>query len=324
MIRDPESMSLGSKNSSIGEEQQRLAARKHNFWLRARITQSVRRFFIQHDYLEIETPCLIPAPAPEVYIDAVGAGDGFLHTSPELCMKRLLCAGYPKIFQICRCFRNGERGEKHIPEFTLLEWYRTGIDYMALMDECEKMILFVSHELGFGDKIVYRGKEIDLRRPWNKITVKEAFNRYASISMEKTLGCGRFDDVMVEEIEPQMGISKPTLLYDYPSTLAALARLKENAPEVAERFELYMGGMELANAFSELTDVREQKKRFERDREKRRQLGKTVYPMPDKFITALNHMPRAAGIALGMDRLTMLFADTERIEDVVYFTPEEL
>ncbi|MFH1481880.1 MAG: EF-P lysine aminoacylase EpmA [Pseudomonadota bacterium] len=317
-------MSPGSKNSSPPEEHGRLPARRSNLWLRARIIQSIRRFFIEQGYLEIETPQLIPAPAPEVHIDAIKVEDRFLHTSPELCMKRLLSAGYPKIFQICRCFRHGERGELHLPEFSLLEWYHTGIDYMGLMDECEKMILFVAHDQGFGNTIEYLKREIDLRTPWDRISVKEAFRRFASIDMENALESGRFDEVMVKEIEPRVGIPKPTFLYDYPATLAALARLKENEPGLAERFELYMGGLEMANAFSELTDAREQKARFDRDLKQRQQLGKTVYPVPEKFLKSLPHMPPCAGIALGVDRLVMLFANKSRIDDVVSFTPEEL
>jgi len=314
----------GSKNSFASDEQRRLAARKPNLRLRARIMQAIRGFFIEQGYLEIDSPCIIPAPAPEAHIDAIGAGGGFLHTSPELCMKRLLSAGYPKIFQICRCFRQGERGELHLPEFTLLEWYRTGIDYMDLMVECEEMIPFVSRELGMGKKIVNNGQEIDLQRPWERISVREAFKRYASIPMEKALELGRFDEFMVEEIEPRLGMSKPTFLYDYPASLAALARLKEGEPGLAERFELYMGGLELANAFSELTDVCEQETRFEKERENRQKLGKTVYPMPEKFLKALKHMPQSAGIALGVDRLVMILINQTRIDEVVPFTWEEL
>ncbi len=311
-------------NGNFIEEQRRLSARRPNLRLRARIIQAIRRFFIQHGYLEIETPHLIPAPAPEDHISAISAGDAFLHTSPELCMKRLLSAGYRKIFQICRCFRHGERGELHLSEFSLLEWYRAGINYMDLMDECEEMTLFVSHDLGFGEEIEYQGKKIFLQRPWERISVKEAFERYASISLKKALESDRFEEVMVEEIEPCLGIAKPVFLYDYPASLAALARLKEDDQRLAERFELYMGGVELANAFSELTDAREQERRFEREREKQQQLGKRVYPIPDNFLKALPHMPRSAGIALGVDRFIMVLINKTRIDDVVSFTPEEL
>ena len=317
-------MSPGSKNSSAIEEQRRLGARKPDLWLRARVIQAIRRFFIKHGYLEIETPILIPAPAPEAHIDAISAGDRFLHTSPELCMKRLLSEGYDRIFQICRCFRHGERGELHLPEFTLLEWYRTGIDYNDLMDECEEMILFLSREIGFGENIEYQGQRIDLQRPWERISVMEAFKSFASISMGEALDLERFDEVMVNDIEPHLGNSKPTFLYDYPATFAALARLREDKPELAERFELYIEGLELANGFSELTDMHEQNKRFERELENRQQLDKEVYPMPKKFLKALHHMPQSAGIALGVDRLAMIFSNQKKIDKVVSFTPEEL
>jgi len=305
-------------------EQERLSAKRSSLWLRARIIQSIRCFFIEQGYLEIETPLIIPAPAPEVHIDAIKVEDRFLHTSPELCMKRLLSSGYPKIFQICRCFRHGERGELHVPEFTLLEWYHPGIDYMGLMDECEEMILSVADDLGHGNKIQYLEREVDLKTPWERLSVKEAFRRFASIDMENALESGRFDEVMVKEIEPCVDIAKPTFLYDYPASLAALSRLKKNDPELAERFELYMGGLELANAFSELTDAREQEARFDKEREQRKQLGKTVYPLPEKFLKSLPHMPPCAGIALGVDRLVMLLTNKSRIDDVVSFTPEEL
>jgi lysyl-tRNA synthetase class 2 len=306
------------------DEQRRLAAKKSNLWLRARLIQAIRRFFIENDYLEVETPHLIPAPAPEVHIDAIRAGRAFLHTSPELCMKRLLSAGYNRIFQICRCFREGERGEHHLTEFTLLEWYRAGIGYVELMDECEEMVLSVSRDLGFGAKIPFQGKDIDLKRPWERISVKEAYRRYASMPMERALALKRFDEIMVVEIEPHLGVGKPAFLYDYPAEFAALARLKENDPGLAERFEIYMGGLELANAFSELTDVSEQEARFERDRLKREELGKTVYPIPERFLKALAHMPNSVGIAFGLDRLAMVFANVGHIDEVISFSPEEL
>jgi lysyl-tRNA synthetase class 2 len=317
-------MSPGSKNSSAEREQQSLAAKRSNLWLRARLIQATRRFFIERDYLEVETPLLIPAPAPEVHIDAIKTGGAFLHTSPELCMKRLVSAGYHKIFQICKCFREGERGEHHLAEFTLLEWYRAGIDYVELMDECEEMVLSVSRDLGFGARIHFQGKDIDLRRPWERMSVKEAYKQYASMPMQRALALKRFDEVMALEIESHLGVPKPTFLYDYPAEFAALARLKENDPALAERFEIYMGGLELANAFSELTDVKEQEARFERDRLKREQLGKTLYPIPERFLEALAHMPNSVGIAFGLDRLVMIFSNAGRIDEVISFSPEEL
>ena len=306
-------------------ETDRLGARKPRLWMRSRIIQSIRSFFIERKYLEVETPYLIPAPAPELHIDAIPSGDLFLHTSPELCMKRLLASGFHRIFQLGKCFRQGERGASHLPEFTMLEWYRAGIDYRGLMEECEDLILFVSEDLGLGKSVTFKGREVDLQRPWMRLTVREAFERYASVTQEEAMASGRFDECMAFDIEPHLGVPGPVFLCDYPAPLAALSRLKSEDPSVAERFELYMGrGLELANAFSELTDSEEQRDRFFRESEKRRAMGKRTYPIADKFIEALPMMPESAGIALGVDRLVMFFADTSTIDDVVTFTPEEL
>jgi len=317
-------MSPGSSNKSPLSAGERLAAKKPFLLLRSKIIQALRDFFLASGYLEIETPVLIPAPAPELHIDAVQAGDRFLHTSPELCMKRLLAAGYEKIFQVCRCFREGERGSGHLPEFTLLEWYRAGSDYRDLMDECEDMILHLAKALGWGETLRYQGREIELSRPWSRLSVKEAFERFAGVTLEDALGAGSFDEMMGTRIEPCLGFPGPTFLYDYPCSLAALARTKASEPEFAERFELYVAGVELANAFSELTDAKEQSTRFERERASRHRLGKAAYPMPAKFLDALSSMPESAGIALGVDRLVMLFCDRKEIDSVVSFTPEEL
>jgi len=317
-------MSPGSRNNLFFAAGERLAAKKPHLWLRSRIVQAIRSFFLSKGYLEVETPLLIPAPAPELYIDAVQAGDLFLHTSPELCMKRLLASGYEKIFQICRCFREGERGANHLPEFTLLEWYRTEADYRSLMNECEDMLLHLSMTLGLGERLFYQGRVIDLRPPWPRLSVTDALGQYAGVALEDVLAAGSFDEVMVTRVEPHLGAPKPTFLCDYPASLAALARTKTKEPQLAERFELYIAGLELANAFSELTDVVEQKRRFEREREERSRLGKKAYPSPERFLEALPFMPESAGIALGVDRLVMIFADRKSIDPVVAFTPEEI
>ena len=306
------------------DEQRKLASRKHCLWQRARMVQAIRQFFIEQDYLEVETPQLVSELAPEIHIDALCADKRYLHTSPELCMKRLLAAGYPKIFQISKCFRNGERGDLHLPEFTLLEWYRTGIDYKTLMKECESLILSVSQNLGVGQKINYQKTEIDFRSPWEKISVSEAFDRYASLTLQTAIEKACFDEIMVKDIEPHLGLSKPTFLYDFPASMASLARLKPDSPELAERFEIYLAGLELANGFSELTDPQEQRARFERDRRHRHDSGELVYPMAEMFLKSLEHMPETAGIALGVDRLAMIFTDSLKIDDVVSFTPEEV
>ena len=317
-------MSLGSRDETRRHEQMKLAARKRNLLLRARMAQSIREFFVERGYLEIETPQLISAPAPEVHIDAIRAGGRYLQTSPELCMKRLLASGFPKIFQISRCFRKDERGDLHLPEFSLLEWYRTGIDYQFLMNECEALIRFVSQKLDMGGKISYRANKIDLKRPWERVSVEAAFDRYAATPLERALEEGCFDQVMVDEIEPNLGTIRPTFLYDYPASLAALARLKPDNRALAERFEIYIAGLELANGFSELNDPVEQRARFERELQIRDAEGKEAYPMPERFLRSLEHMPDAAGIALGVDRLTMFFSGALKIEEVVPFTPEEV
>ena len=297
---------------------------KSNLWSRARTIQAIRKFFIDRDYLEVETPILIPSPAPEVHIDAIRTSRGFMHTSPELCMKRLLSSGHSRIFQICKCFREGERGDIHLPEFTLLEWYKIDADYMDLMEECEELIRFVVREQDMGDKVEYQEMEIDLKGPWDRITIKEAFEKYSSLTLDECLRTGKFDETIVTEIEPQLDKSGPVFLYDYPSFLAALSRLKENDPGFAERFELYIGGLEMANAFSELNDADEQRSRFVKDEERRRRMGKEEYSFPHKFIEDLRQMPSSAGIAFGIDRLVMLLTNSPEIDQVVSFTPEEL
>lgn len=292
--------------------------------LRSRIIQSIRRFFLEGDFLEVETPCRIPAPAPESHIDAVASGDWFLQTSPELCMKRLLAAGYPRIFQICRCFREKERGGRHLPEFTMLEWYRAGGDYGSLMEDCEALFRSVCRELFARERFTYGGNEIELGSPWPRVSVGEAFLQYAGTSMHEALKAGTFNELMAFSIEPQLGNGRPVFLYDYPVELGALARAKQSDPAVAERFELYISGIELVNAFSELIDAAEQRTRFEKEMSVRAASGKTVYPFPRKFIDCLENMPQSAGAALGLDRLVMLFADKAEIDDVVAFTSEEL
>jgi len=292
--------------------------------LRARIFRTLRRFFEANGYLEVETPCRIPAPAPEVHVDAPPAGDWFLQASPELCMKRLLASGLRRIFQVCHCFRTGERGARHLPEMTMLEWYAVGNDYRHLMDECEQLLRAVARELGRGDQIVYQGNEVSLANGWPRLTVEEAFDRYAPVSAAQALREGRFDEIMGLVIEPQLGRTQPVFLCDYPAACAALARLKPDNPAVAERFELYVAGLELCNGFTELVDVAEQRQRFEEALWQRRKLGKRAYPMPESFLADLARMPAAAGNALGLDRLVMLFADAATIDQVVAFTPETL
>jgi len=301
-----------------------LVRRKKALQQRARILQGIRQFFIENSYLEVETPHRIPTPAPESHIDAIPSDTWFLHTSPELCMKRMMAAGYEKIFQICRCWRERERGGLHLPEFTLLEWYRAEGDYHSLMEECEGLIRFVARTIGLEQKLIFRSHEIDLSEPWERISVKEAFRCYSKTSMAKALERNLFDEIMVQDVEPKLGIEKPTFIYDYPGVRGALARLKQEDQTVAERFELYMGGLELANGFSELVDSEEQRRRFHIENANRQSFGKPIYSIPDKFLAELDNMPPSAGIALGVDRLVMVFLDVETIDEVVAFTPEDL
>ena len=301
-----------------------LARKSQALQARAKLIQSIRLFFIHHGFLEIETPLRIPSPAPEEHIEAIPSDNWFLQTSPELCLKRLLAAGYQRIFQISKCFRAAERGSKHLPEFTMLEWYAAGFDYHQLMDQCEEMLIAALKDIGHNQDILWQNKKINLISPWERITVTDAFLKYTPVTLEEALVQKKFDEIMVEYVEPHLGIDRPTFIYDYPAKFAALAKIKMNDPTVAERFELYIGGLELANGFSELTDASEQRQRFEEASESRIRKNWAPYTIPEKFLQALQTMPQSAGIALGIDRLVMLLADTDKIDDVVAFTPEML
>lgn len=300
-----------------------LARKAKTLRQRSRVMECIRDYFIRRDFLDVETPLRIPAPAPEEHIEAIGSENWFLQTSPELCMKRLLAAGYPRLFQISKCFRKSERGVQHLPEFTMLEWYVAGFDYQALMDQCEDLIRFVAGQLGT-EKWTRHGKDIALAADFERITVADAFAKYASVAVDEALAQNQFDELLVNDIEPRLGMEKPTFLYDYPASLAALAKLKDGNPSVCERFELYIGGLEIVNGFSELTDAAEQRHRFDEALKKRAAKGWSPYDMPEKFLQSLDALPPCAGAALGVDRLVMLCTGADRIDDVVAFTPEDL
>jgi len=297
---------------------------RKNLELRANLLTSIRGFFQEINYLEVDTPCRIPAPAPEAHIDAQASGEWFLQASPELCMKQLLAAGYSRIFQICKCFRQHERGGMHLPELTMLEWYTAGASYLDMMTQCEELVTAVARDLGRGNALHYQGAIVDLAAPWERLTVNRAFETYAGVSVAESLEKGTFDETLALGVEPHLGNDRPLILYDYPAACGSLARLKPGSEHLAERFELYIRGLEICNAFSELTDPHEQRIRFEREMVLREDTGKVVYPRPEPFLKTLAKMPEAAGNALGVDRLAMLFADTALIDDVVAFTPEEL
>jgi len=292
---------------------------------RAELIQAIRRFFIGRDYIEVDTPLRLPVLIPEAHNEPLESGDHFLQTSPEICMKRLLAeAGCRRIFQICKCFRSKERGDRHIPEFTMLEWYRAYGDYYSLMDECEDLIIEVGRALGHMGTVPVRGNSVNLEKPWLRLTVADAFARYAPVSMSRALEQNSFDEILCSYIEPQLGIKKPVFLHDYPVKLGALARCKKEQPLLAERFEVYITGLELANGFSELTDEAEQRNRFEKELQLIKKQGGIMPELPLKFLSSLHKMPDAAGIALGVDRLAMVLLDAETIDGVVSFIPEDL
>jgi lysyl-tRNA synthetase class 2 len=282
----------------------------------------VRDFFAGEDFLEVETPVRITTPAPEANIDAIPSDGWYLATSPELHMKRLLASGFERIFQISRCFRREERGRFHNSEFTILEWYRRGGDYLSMLDDAERLLTHLGNALGYKNIIEYRGVKIDIKRPWPRIRVKQAFLDFAGWDPGPAPDPCRFDIDLVEKVEPQLNRNRPVVLMDYPRTMASLARLKSGG-DVAERLEVYIGGLELMNAYSELTDAEEQRRRFIEENKKRASGGKDVYPLPEKFLSELRGMSPAGGCALGIDRLIMLLCDADSIDDVVPFTTDE-
>jgi len=297
----------------------------HHLKTRALIIDAVRRFFIGRGYLEVETPTRLPALLPEAHIDPVASESWYLQTSPEQCMKRLLAAGHKRIFQLCKTFRKAEYGKKHLPEFSLLEWYRAGADYRDLMQETEALIRFVAEQLSTGDLLRYQGAAIDLSPDWPAMTVAQAFARHTDQTLEQAIKTGAFDERIGCDIEPELGLDRPVFLYDYPAEIgAAFARQKTADPTVVERFELYIGGLELCNGFSELTGTSAYEERFRQEESRRTGRGVAPLPRPEQFLSDMDSMPEAAGNALGLDRLVMLFCDASAIDDVVAFPPEKL
>lgn len=288
--------------------------------LRAKTLQAIRRFFHDRDFLEVDTPIRVAAPALELHIDAIPAGEAYLRTSPELHLKRLLAAGYERLFQVGPCFRAGERGDRHNPEFTMLEWYRAHADYRDILVDTKALIAAVAEAVLSRTWLTYRGTRIELLPLWDLTTISQAFITAAGWDPVTQFDADRFDRDLIEKVEPSLPPDHPAVLTDYPAPAAALARLKPNDPRVAERWELYIGGLELANAFSELTDSAEQRARFEACARERQALGKPVYPIDGDFLAALEAgMPPSAGIALGVDRLVMLLAGEDSLDGVLPF-----
>lgn len=303
-------------------------------------------------FLEVfETELKIAHPSLDNSLSQYKFQPAFLLTSPEYAMKKLVAGGLGNIFQICKSFRNGEGlSQRHNPEFTILEWYRENADYMDIMSDFELMFLAIFESVLDSEKLefTYQGRQFDLTRPFPRLSVFEAFKKYIGLQNEDQLlsrdylvkKCQSFDYQIDEEttweeaynqlflnlIEPELAkIDKPVFIYDYPASQGALARKKTSDPRFAERFEVYLGGLELGNAFSELIDGREQKERFEEELALRKTLGKTEYDLDQDYIDALNSgMPETGGIAVGIDRLVMIFADVESIEEVVFFPAQEV
>lgn len=302
------------------DECQRLIRIKPNLERRALILQFTRAFFTEQGFLEVETPTRVPGVAPEGHIVPFESEDWFLATSPELYMKRLLAAGYDRIFQLSHCFRQGEHGRQHNPEFTMLEWYRAGADYRQMICDTEALVMTLVSRLGLNPVIQYQNQNIDLTTPWPMITVRDAFLQAAGWDPIAEPNSFRFDNDLVTKVIPSFNLGRPTVLLDYPAAMASLARLSPKDSQLAERVEIFMGGLELANAYSELRDRQEQEQRFRQEMAQiQREQGRRI-TIPQRFLEAMPHLPECGGIALGMDRLVMLFCNAAAIDEVIAFT----
>jgi lysyl-tRNA synthetase class 2 len=300
--------------------------RAENLRKRADVLGAIREVFDGSGFVEVETPLVVQSPGLEVHLAAfevVGSSaPRYLSTSPEYHMKRLLAGGLPRIYQICRCFRRDEAGERHEPEFTMLEWYRAFAGAEAIMHDTEELVAHVARAVNDGSTVVVRGgRAIDLAPPWDRLTVAEAFERHAGVRVEDVLPDEtRFFELLATRIEPALGLDRPVFLTHWPRAMASLARLHPNDPSVAERVEAFAAGIELSNGFSELVDPVEQRARLEEDDRTRATLGLPRYPIDERFLGALAEgLPPSAGNALGVDRLVMLLLGEAHIEDVVAF-----
>ena len=302
----------------------------------------MRRWLEDEGLTEVETAALQVSPGNEAHLHAfetealTAAGEPsrlYLHTSPEFACKKLLASGETAIFTLAKVWRNRERGPLHHPEFTMLEWYRAGAPYERLMEDCAAMLRLAAEAAGT-KTLTWRGSSADPFAEPERLTVAAAFERYAGVDPFGDLhGQARatgvrlaaddtwadvFSRIIVEKVEPNLGHGRATILCEYPTSEAALARPKPSDPRVAERFELYACGVELANCFGELTDAAEQRRRFETEMDEKQQLYGERYPIDEDFLAALEHMPAASGGALGFDRLVMLATGATRIEQVLW------
>lgn len=305
-----------------------ITSRRRMLATRGEIIKAIRSFLAEQGFLEVQTPLMIKAPLPETSIEAFpvfqgkGQPDLYLIPSPEINLKRLLVEGLDRIFQLGPAFRQEEQGRHHLPEFTMLEWYRAGADYRALMSDCEAIIKITALAAGWrGNSVTYKGRKIDINPPFPRTTIKEVFEKYAGWIPGPVPDPNRFNEDIVTKIEPNLPSDRPVFLMDYPASCASLARLKPSDSEVAERVELYAGSLEIANGFSELTDQEEQEARFRKEAGRRMEQGLNAYPWPEEFLSSLSRLPKCAGMALGIDRLVMLLTNASNINDVVAFPP---
>jgi elongation factor P--(R)-beta-lysine ligase len=300
------------------DESRRLGEIKNKLESRAAIIAGIRAFFCEQGFLEIDTPLRVPAIAPEQFILPYTSEGWFLSTSPELQMKRLLAAGYARIFQIAHCFRRDERGKHHNPEFSMLEWYRAGADYNQIITDTENLLAYLAQRKGDGIRLKYQGHDLDLSLPWPRITVREAYTRWAGWDPFIDFDGQKFDDDLVDKVVPHFPADRPVVIHDYPRQCAALARLKPGHNDIAERAEVFIAGLEIANAYSELNDPDEQRRRFKEEMETMQRDSKPCV-WPQKFIDAIETMPACGGIAVGVDRLVMLLSDAASIDEVIAF-----
>lgn len=333
---------------------------RENLQIRADVLRLVREFFWSQEFLEIDTPQILRLPGQEPYLspmrvavhDEQGrAFQGYLHTSPEYTMKKMLAAGFERIFSMQKCFRDYESmGGTHNPEFMMIEWYRSRADYWAIMDDAEALFAYAADGLMKSAHADVVRAPIDAarvtRRPWLRMHMRELWRQYARADLDQYLTresmlqlCREkgyrvredesyvdlFYRIFLNEVEPQLAHLGPVFVYGYPASMAALSKLAPQDPRYAQRFELYIGGMELGNAFGELTDHHEQLRRLEEEREERRLAGKDVYPIDMEFIDALRAgMPESSGIALGVDRTVQILTGCKEIDDVLVLPMSKL
>ncbi len=334
-------MRTGQSLEKFSTERERLAPRLKNLQSRARLLGAIRQFFVARDFVEIEAPILVPSPGLELHLDAFAVENHYLITSPEYQMKRLLAGGMERIYSLGKVFRRGENGRHHNPEFTMLEWYRSGVQWQAIADDVEKLVSDCARAL-CGTTVV-RG--VDFTPPWQRLTVRDACLQFARVAIEggespadlrkkiraggwRAPDDGDFSDLFftlfLDAVEPRLPSERPIILYDWPRPLCALARVSPSNPNVVERFEAYAGGIELCNAFGELIDPIEQRARLQADVAARHQRGLPIYPVDERFLAAVGEMAPASGVALGVDRLAMLLLGTTEIRDVLAFAFDEL